>query len=283
MMATEQAHAKLTLYLHLLGKRAADGYHLLDALVVFTDLADTLAVTETSGELNLRIHGEFASDIAAQPPSSNLVLRAATLMQAHFNVRSGAALQLTKRIPVAAGLGGGSADAAAALRLLNRLWKINAPLDTLAPLAASLGSDVPACLYSQPLRMQGVGEIINPLAPQHHPNGTLLLINPRKSLLTRDVFAACRPPEPTQIPAADLPDWQSARNDLEQAAIEICPDIAEILQWLSAQEGCKAARLCGSGATCFGWFEKATMAQHASERLAAQKPHWWHSVTALMA
>lgn len=274
---SERAYAKLTLFLHVLGRRAEDGYHLLNALVVFADAYDTLHA-EPADELSLKLEGAFASTLHAVPPEHNVVLRAARLMQAHYGIKQGAAITLTKQLPVAAGIGGGSADAAAAMRLLNRLWGISAPLGELAPLAASLGADMTACLYSQPLRMQGIGEHIQLLPPDEVTalqGGSVLLVNAGVPLLTADVYRAMRAPSPAIEAPQALPNWRAARNDLQPAAAAICAEIAPLLEALAVQQGCEVARLCGSGATCFGWFDSHEAAQAALAELSSRYPAWW--------
>jgi 4-diphosphocytidyl-2-C-methyl-D-erythritol kinase len=262
------APAKLTLYLHVVGKRA-DGFHLLDSLVVFADFGDALSV-EKSDVLSLEISGEWAAGLNA---NDNLVLRAARAMQSHFKVQQGAAFSLDKRIPVAAGLGGGSSDAATAMRMLNTLWEIHAPLETLAEIAAPLGADMTACIYQKPLRMQGIGEQINLLEMQDAPQGHLLLVNPRAEVLTAAVYQQCSFAQKRE--PSTLPDWRVAKSDLQAAAISICPHIEEILALLGQQTHCQVARLCGSGATCFGWFETADAALAAKATIAQARPDWW--------
>ncbi|MDB5378644.1 MAG: 4-(cytidine 5-diphospho)-2-C-methyl-D-erythritol kinase [Rubritepida sp.] len=267
----EHAPAKVNLYLHVTGRRA-DGYHLLDSLAVFGPAADTL-VAEPAEALTLALDGPFGAVLSAEP--DNLVLRAARALAPR-----GAALRLTKRLPVASGIGGGSADAAAALRLLNRLWGLGRGEADLAALAAPLGADIPVCVASRPAVMQGVGELIQP-APTL-PECGLLLVNPLIPLATPAVFRARQ--EGFSPPAA-LPDsWPDAAamaadlgrlaNDLEAPALSLCPVIAEVLAALRAQPGCLLARMSGSGATCFGLFPTVSGAELAAR---AMPPAWWAS------
>lgn len=271
---TERAPAKINLFLHVTGRRP-DGYHLLDSLAVFGGAADSLTATPDDA-LSLRLTGPFGAALAADP--DNLVLRAArALREAAGNAR-GAALVLDKMLPVASGIGGGSADAAAALRLLARLWDVPAAID-LAPLAAKLGADVPVCLAGRPARMGGIGERLLS-APVLPPCG-IVLVNPGVPLATPAVFRARS--GPFGAPAA-LPDgWADAgamcatlegcRNDLEEAAIALCPEIAVVLAVIRASDDCLLSRMSGSGATCFGLFADAEAAREAASRLA--RPGWW--------
>jgi 4-diphosphocytidyl-2-C-methyl-D-erythritol kinase len=274
-MAEAFAPAKVNLALHVLGRRA-DGYHLLDSLVVFARVGDTLAA-EAADRLTLRLTGRFGATLAAE--ADNLVLRAARLLAEAGGVRAGAALTLQKELPVASGIGGGSADAAAALRLLSRLWRLHLPHGDMMALALRLGADVPVCLAGRPARMTGVGEGLAPL-PALPPCG-LVLVNPGVAVATRDVFAA-RPP--AFSPPLDLPEqWPDAAalaatlarcgNDLEAPAIGLAPVIAEVLAVLRSSGGCLVARMSGSGATCFGLFASPAETLVAAARLA--RPGWW--------
>jgi 4-diphosphocytidyl-2-C-methyl-D-erythritol kinase len=270
--AEERAPAKVNLFLHILGKRA-DGYHLLESLVVFAAAADTLSLTHAE-KLSLHVAGPFAQ---ALDDSENLVLRAARAWAERSGHDPAVALKLTKNLPVAAGLGGGSADAAAALRLLARRY---APLPEaeLFEVALSLGADVPVCLRSRPARIFGVGERVEE-APKLPPFG-LVLANPGIKLATASVFRAhsLPPSEPVRL----APVWADARkmaedlrplrNDLEQAACTLCPPIAEVLSAIAATEGCLLARMSGSGPTCFGLYERAEQAERAAELLPKS---WW--------
>lgn len=280
MSLAEAAHAKVNLHLHVLGRRA-DGYHLLDTLVVFAAAADVL-VAEPDDALSLAVEGPFAAALAGE--ADNLVLRAARALAAAAGVTRGARLRLVKRLPVAAGIGGGSADAAAALRALDRLWGTDLDPERLAAIAARLGADVPACVASRPARLGGIGERIVP-APGLPPFG-LVLANPGVAVATPAVFAAyAARGEAFDRPAA-LPDaWPEAatlardlalcRNALEPAAIALCPAIAEVLAALRTLPGARLARLSGSGATCFALFDDAAAAAAAARRLATAHPSWW--------
>ncbi|MDB5372726.1 MAG: 4-diphosphocytidyl-2-C-methyl-D-erythritol kinase [Belnapia sp.] len=286
MPSKEAAPAKINLYLHVTGRRA-DGYHLLDSLAVFGPAADRLSAA-LAPELSLALAGPFAAGLAAglSPGPDNLVLRAARALAAEAGIPAGAALRLEKHLPIASGIGGGSADAAAALRLLDRLWGLGWPMARLAAIGAALGADIPVCLAARPQRMQGVGEVLLP-APAL-PECGMLLVNPGVALSTPAVFRA-RPPGFT--PAASLPDgWTDPaamaadlgllRNDLEAPAIALCPPVADVLAALRRLPGCLLARMSGSGATCFGLFADAAAAAAAARALPGE---WWHAAGRLAA
>ena len=273
---TEAAPAKVNLSLAVTGKRA-DGYHLLDSLVVFGPAADVLHASGAA-DLSLTMEGPFAAGLAAEP--DNLVLRAARALADWAGRPARAALVLEKHLPVASGIGGGSADAAAALRVLGRLWQLRPDADALAALALRLGADVPVCLGSRPSHMTGVGEGVAPL-PRLPPCG-LLLANPGVAVSTAEVFRACRPgasavpPLPPSWPdAAALAATLAGRpNDLQEAACGVAPGIRAVLAALAAQPGCLLARMSGSGATCFGLFADPAQAVAAARGLPAA---WWRS------
>lgn len=269
-MLRERARAKVNLYLSVTGRRA-DGYHLLDSLAVFAPAADLLDA-EPDDALRLEVRGPFAAALAGDP--DNLVLRAGRLLAAATGTAPRARLVLDKRLPVASGIGGGSADAAAALRLLAQLWEVAVP----AGLALRLGADVPVCCVGRPARMEGIGERLSP-APDLPPFG-LLLVNPGVAVSTPEVFRACaagfseRPALPAAWPsaAAMATDLAPIGNDLEAPAIALCPAIADVLAWLKTRPGCLLARMSGSGATCFGVFADGASAEAG----AADAPFgWW--------
>jgi len=271
---TKEAHgarAKINLFLHVTGRRS-DGYHLLDSLAVFADVHDAIEA-QPSDTLSLTIDGPFGQALAAE--SDNLVLRAARALAEAAGTRPAAALRLTKNLPVASGIGGGSADAAATLRALSALWNIAIP----PALPASLGADVPVCMASRACRMQGIGEILAP-APALPPCG-LVLVNPGVAVSTPAVFRARAA---DFSPAADLPSaWPDAAamaedlarltNDLQPPAEALCPAITEVLTVLRAHSACLLARMSGSGATCFGLMQ--TPAQAEQTALALARPGWW--------
>lgn len=285
-MIREVAPAKINLYLHV-GPVRADGYHALQSLFVFTQAGDAI-VAEDAEDLTLRVRGPFAGALDRGRPQDNLVWKAAALLREEFNVRRGAALTLEKNLPVAAGIGGGSADAAAALRALSRLWEIDASDDRMKALAFSLGADVPACLSGAPAMVSGAGECVEP-GPALPPLWACLA-NPGVAMATGPVFkafdaAAPSPPTPTAPPvllgrsgeqltrqSLDLLMAQS-RNDLEAPALTLEPEIAAARDALAACEGALAARMSGSGATVFALFAAAPFAHDAEKVMRARG--WW--------
>jgi 4-diphosphocytidyl-2-C-methyl-D-erythritol kinase len=266
-----RAPAKINLFLRVTGKRA-DGYHLLDSLVVFAGAHDRLSVAPAEA-LSLTFGGPFGPNLAAE--RDNLVLRAAASLAAATGRRAGAALHLEKALPIASGIGGGSADAAAALRLLSRLWGVAIP----EGLGAVLGADVPVCLDPRPRRMRGIGEMLSS-APDFPACG-IALVNPGLGLPTAAVFRARKAgfSAPAALPAAwaDLAamagDLAALDNDLQAPAIALCPSIGVVLAALREQPGCRLARMSGSGATCFGLFDSPALAEAAAAALA--RPGWW--------
>jgi 4-diphosphocytidyl-2-C-methyl-D-erythritol kinase len=268
------ARAKVNLYLRVTGRRA-DGYHLLDSLAVFADAKDIVTAGHAE-DLTLDIRGAEAVALSGEP--DNLVLRAARALAEATGRQPKAAITLTKWLPVASGIGGGSADAAAALRVLDALWETGLDNAALEGIAAQLGADVPVCVASRPARMMGVGEILS--AAPELPACGLLLANPRIALPTPQVFRARRGEfsPPAEMPArladaAALADWlRPLGNDLQDAALSLCAAIAEVLSAIAAQPGCLLARMSGSGATCFGLFATPAQAQAAAKALPAD---WW--------
>jgi 4-diphosphocytidyl-2-C-methyl-D-erythritol kinase len=279
--AVRPAHAKVNLWLNVVGRRS-DGYHLLESLVAFVDLADTLDV-RPSDRLSLELAGPQAAGLAGDP--ANLVLKAARLLADRAGVAPLAAIRLGKHIPVAAGLGGGSADAAATLRALGDLWRVALPEEELFDLAASLGADVPICLAGRTALVSGIGERLQP-APALPP-AAILLVNPGTALPTRDVFEARRGPFSTAMPVTrpwrDLPELVAALaqrgNDLSEAAIALCPVIAEVLAFLRNSRGVRYTAMSGSGATCFALYDSPDAARQVSASMA---PAWWRHAGAFI-
>ena len=280
----ESAWAKVNLWLHVLGRRA-DGCHLLDSLAVFPDIGDVVEA-EPSPFLSLTVDGPFAAELGAG--LDNLVLRAADGLGAMLAQspatpkRLGAALRLEKRLPVAGGIGGGSADAAATLKLLMRLWRRPIDAAALFELAISLGADVPACLLApEPVMIRGVGEQIA-VAPVS-PAFALLLVNPGAPLSTPQVFEALakrdNPPPPDFAPPRHIEGFISflehTRNDLEAPALTLAPSVGDALAALRAAPGCRFARMSGSGATCFGVFATLEAARAAEAQIRSAEPSWW--------
>ncbi len=259
-------------------RTAGDGYHELESLIVFAALGDRLCFTPAE-DLSLHLDGPFAAGLAGE--ADNLVLQAARILQRAFDCRKGARIGLTKELPVAAGLGGGSADAAAALRALCDLWGLPRDDRKLLALAADLGADVPVCLQSAPSFVTGIGEALAPLPD--FPELWILLVNPGKALSTADVFAARNAPfsAPAGPPRGienltGLMAWLADHgNDLEAPARRLLPEIDEVLAALAAQPACRLARMSGSGATCFGLFSDAPAARAAADAIGQGAPAWW--------
>jgi len=283
LRVTVRAPAKLNLFLHI-GEQHADGFHDLESLAAFTEEADLLEFAP-SDELTLRAQGPFAGALPGVP--DNLVMRAARALDGN----RGAEMALCKNLPVAAGLGGGSADAAAALRGLNVLWKLDRTDAELLAIAASIGSDVPACLLSRPLWMAGRGEQVAALPEL--PPVALVLVNPGVAVPTSRVFAALNarsgtgrmaPPAAGMKTVWDLVSYiADTDNDLEAPAEAIYPVIGEVLAALEHEPGCIQAQMSGSGATCFGIFQDGPWAGGAAGRIAADHPGWWVRATRLAA
>jgi len=277
-MLSEAAPAKINLYLDVLGRRA-DGYHDLDSLVIFADVGERLDVRAGDG-LSLSVSGPAAPALA--DAADNLVLRAARALRAQAGVTAGAALHLVKHIPVAAGLGGGSADAAAALRLLNRYWELGMSIADLARIGRKIGADVPACLHSRPLFFRGIGDEIEP-APALPEGLALVLVNPGVGVSTASVFGAMR--DADYAPRRPAMAWTTAQtfiaalaargNGMTRAAVAEAPQIATCLQELAHLPGCRLARMSGSGASCFALFT-GEPPRAALARMRESFPRWWY-------
>ena len=272
-MVSESAPAKINLFLHV-GERRADGFHPLQSLAVFTAMGDVLEI-ETAPALSLAVQGPFARGLDGE--GDNLVLRAAKALAGQ-----GAELILTKNLPVASGIGGGSADAAAALRGLRRLWNLDTDEAGLRDIAAGLGSDIPACVLSAACFMEGRGEILRPLLSL--PRVPLLLVNPGVAVPTRDVFAGLETrsgvemalPQGSFHDTADLLRFlETTRNDLEEPARRLQPVIGEVLAKIAALPGALLTRMSGSGATCFGIFADDDCCARAANILKNAHPDWW--------
>lgn len=268
--------AKVNLYLRVTGERP-DGYHLLDSLVTFTDVGERLRVEEAEG-FSLQVEGPFAT--ALLEGDDNLVLRAARKLAEKFPQVKGGKFTLEKHVPIAGGLGGGSADAAAALKLLLQLYGVSLSEKELHDIALSLGADVPMCLWSRPLHAEGVGEKLKPASV---PSMPLVLVNPGLELPTAEVFAALGSefasvslPELLPEDAAALISLLIAQeNHLETSAMRLRPEIRKVLEALKARRGCLLARMTGSGTTCFGIFSDGQSADLAAKILAHDHPLWW--------
>ena len=270
---TELAPAKINLALHVRG-RMGDGYHRLETIFAFARDGDRLAVAPGEG-VSLALEGTFAAGLSAG--ADNLVVRAAEALRRAAGIARGAALRLEKHLPVASGIGGGSADAAAALRLLSRFWGTDVPLE---PIARSLGADVPACLVGQTVRGEGRGAELTPVESAALSGMPLLLVNPGVAMPTGPVFAAWDGVDRGPLHAGDpLRAALGGRNDLEAPAIGIAPVIGKLLAWLRERQGVVLARMSGSGATCFALFEQDEDCARAAE--AARHDWPWCLQTAL--
>jgi len=260
----EPAPAKLNLALHVRGKRA-DGRHDIETIFAFCTDGDRIEAVTGEG-LSLTIDGPFADALSDE--ADNLVLRAARVLAEAASVPANASLRLVKNLPVAAGIGGGSADAAAALRLLSRLWAIDpSHAQRVAP---GLGSDVPACLLSMTSRGEGAGDCLA-LVDAGVAGTPVLLVNPLRPLATRDVFGAW-----DGVDLGPIGDWRDGRNDLETPAKALVPEIGEVLDWLQGLGGVTLARMSGSGPTCFALFKDESTRDFAAAQLPAE---WWHLAT----
>lgn len=281
----EQAPAKINLYLHV-NHRRDDGYHDLESLVVFTEFGDVVRLSPASSLEVIRT-GPFAAQLP-DDPEDDLCLRAARLLAAQFGCDASLRISLEKNIPVAAGVGGGSSDAAAVLRGLSRLWSIDPADPKVIDIAEGLGADVPVCLRGEAAVIRGVGDILTPLRTA--PSLNLLLVNPNLPLSTASVFhgwastvnaGASRATSGPDLAGQELLETLAlARNDLAMPAIELCPVIGDILSELSDLPGCHLARMSGSGPTCFAVFETTDGCAQAGGVLAQRRPDWWISPTA---
>jgi 4-diphosphocytidyl-2-C-methyl-D-erythritol kinase len=280
----DTAPAKINLTLRVIGRRA-DGYHDIESVVTFAELGDRLALTPGS-ELAVTVVGPGAGQTGAN--SENLVLKAARALAACVaDLRLGA-FSLEKNIPVAAGLGGGSADAAAALRLLARANNLAAHDPRLHEAARATGADVPVCLDPRPRLMRGIGDILS--APLPLPRLCALLVNPGIALPTKLVFSGWKANRSQPTPSAAMKEMQDTQhlldwlareaNDLEPPALALAPAIAVVLAALRENASCQLARMSGSGATCFALFLSAAEAAAAARQLRAQFPQWWICETA---
>lgn len=261
----EIAFAKINLALHVRARRD-DGYHLLETLFAFCKDGDVV-LARPADELSMRVVGPFGEGLDGD---DNLVMRAARALR-EVTGAAGAEIVLDKRLPVASGIGGGSADAAATLRLLTRLWGTDSA--HMAKIAITLGADVLACLFSMTARGEGVGDVLSPVETPEIENKPVLLVNPRVGVSTAQVFR-----EWDSIDRGPLEDWREGRNDLEAPARTIAPQIDDVLDWLGRQDGVELVRMSGSGATCFALFD--TLA--ARDAAASGVPDkWWHLASEL--
>ena len=274
-MIAEFAAAKINLALHVLGRRA-DGYHELDSVVAFADVGDMLTL-EPAMQTTLSVDGAFAAAVPVTP--DNLVLKAYAALHAIHPLQP-VSFHLTKTLPVASGIGGGSADAAAALRGLIRMQNITLDPGTLQTIALSLGADVPVCLHGKACRMRGVGEQITNLgsATPH----AILLVNPQQACGTADVFRSMGLKAGDRLGSGLNPLHPSQwRNDMTEAACQVLPVIGEVLKSLERMPDARAVRMSGSGATCFATFDSVEHAEGAWEMMQASHPQWWSAAARL--
>jgi 4-diphosphocytidyl-2-C-methyl-D-erythritol kinase len=270
----ETAFAKINLALHV-RRRREDGYHDIETLFAFAQHGDQLQAS-LFDRLDLTIDGPFGSGLSAD--DDNLVMQAANRLRAHFSITDGASIRLTKNLPIASGIGGGSADAAAAARLLSRLWDIHASEQELADILAPLGADIPACVFSRTSFGSGTGTALELCDDSTVPARHLLLVNPLQSVSTAAIFKAWDGKDKGPVARGDI--WQatlSGRNDLEPIAAGICPAITDILDVLTRANPA-IVRMSGSGATCFALFNEAKDLEAAKALL---DPLWWSMGTAL--
>lgn len=274
MEHSEVAFAKINLALHV-RKRRADGYHDIETLFAFAQDGDVLSAS-LADTLSLEIDGPFGAGLQAD--ESNFVLRTALSLKAYFGVTQGAAIRLDKRLPIASGIGGGSADAAATARLLNQLWGLDAPEQLLADILAPLGADIPACIFSRPSFGSGTGTALVFLDDSNITARHVLLVNPLQSVSTAAIFKAWNGVDGGAVDRGDI--WDAAitgQNDLEPIAAAICPVITDILDRFSLANPA-FVRMSGSGATCFALFDDNTGLEAARATL---DPHWWSMATML--
>ncbi|MFT5486527.1 MAG: 4-diphosphocytidyl-2-C-methyl-D-erythritol kinase [Paracoccaceae bacterium] len=271
------APAKINLFLHVTGRRD-DGYHLLESLVVFTETGDRLVV-EPAKDLSLSIIGPFATGLPVAGPD-NLVLRAAVALQREASIETGARLTLEKNLPVSSGIGGGSADAAAALRALSVLWGIDMSSSRLADIGLAIGADVPVCLQARPSIMSGVGETVRGVVPP--PPCGVVLVNAGEGVSTPEVFRARTAPfsgsgtwETPRTFDAFVEALKHRQNDLSDPALSVSPVIGDVLAVLSETSHSALARLSGSGGTCFGLYPDAVAAGDAAAAIKRAHPDWW--------
>lgn len=265
MILRERAYAKLNLALHVRGK-LPDGRHEIETIFAFCRDGDDLSATPAD-EISLTINGPFAAGLPTD--GDNLIIRAATALQAAGGVAAGAKVHLHKSLPIASGIGGGSADAAAALRLLTTLWGLAE--EHASEVAPKIGSDVPACLDSRTARGDGGGETLS--AINEELVLPVLLVNPGRPLATGEVFARWDGHD-----RGPLSEWRYGRNDLEPAAKSLAPEIGQVLAWLDGQPGARLIRMSGSGATCFALFDDEESRDAAAKQV---NPLWWHLATRL--
>jgi len=280
----QKAWAKLNLYLHVVGRRP-DGYHLIDSLFVFLDVGDVVSFGE-SDEIELVIDGPYSQELG--DTKGNLVIAAACKLAKETGTERGAQIRLTKNLPVASGIGGGSADAAATLRGLREHWGLNITDEELMQIGLGLGADIPSCIGSRPAAVSGIGEVVEPI--RGLPSWAVVLVNPKETLRTARVFAELKDqdaPFSEADPLKSTPitferfckEIAERKNDLQGPAVAVSPMIGNILEVIKSLPDCRLARMSGSGATCFGLFEGIETARVAADELRSRYPDWWISAT----
>ncbi len=284
--AIRLAPAKVNLALHVTGRRD-DGYHLLDTLAVFTRFGDRIGIAPSKDD-SLAVGGKYAFGVPGD--GSNLVLRARDALRGRFDLEKcpPVAIELEKNLPVASGVGGGSSDAAAALKVLAELWRLDISPDELARVGVELGADLPMCLAARPLVARGIGDVIEPVSD--FPSLGLVLVNPGPPISTASVFAklaarenAPLPPLPRSIDFHSLRNWlETTRNDLEAAAKAVEPMVGAVLHELDRADSA-FSRMSGSGATCFGLFETGNVAKRAAAAIRKRQPDWFVAATRSLA
>lgn len=268
---SETAYAKINLALHILGKRD-DGYHDIDTIFAFVNDGDKLSV-RASDNIKLNMSGPFAASIDCEN-DDNLVMKVAYKMQSHFHISNGAALSLIKNLPIASGIGGGSADAAAAARLLNRHWNLHRPMDDLAELLAPLGADIPACIYSKMCQGEGIGTNLQFIDDREFNGLSVLLVNPMIAVATGPIFTAWDGQSSGPIAQISMDSMRMLKNDMETAAKPIFPEIQMVLEAIE-QTRPLLHRMSGSGATCFGLYESAQSCEDAQNLIDMRHGDWW--------
>jgi 4-diphosphocytidyl-2-C-methyl-D-erythritol kinase len=270
VVVRETAFAKINLALHVRGRRD-DGYHALDTLFAFVDDGDHL--TGTFAEKSaLHVEGPFAGELGIA--SDNLITKTVKLLSQAYEIKQSISITLDKRLPVASGIGGGSADAAAAARIVNILCGLQASDAALAAVLAPLGADIPACIASRSVRGQGTGTALT-CVDDTATSFPVLLVNPNKALSTSAVFAAWNGTDQGGLPAGNTLEMAlNGRNDLQEAAAGLCPDIKDVLTSLNASAPL-LVRMSGSGATCFALYSSITERDSAQRSIARKYPHWW--------
>ena len=282
MLVRQRACAKINLALHITGRRA-DGYHELDSIVAFADFSDVLTITPAH-QVSIGLSGPFANDLP--PDDENIILAAWRLLADFANKKntplSPVKFHLEKNLPVASGIGGGSADAAAALRGLIQFFSLPVSPQELNALALQLGADVPICLIQKSSRIRGIGEIISPISI--NLPSAIVLVNPRIPAPTSKVFEALGlvRGQPFGTAIGDLSDINSWRNDLTASAIKIFPEIVGVLDCLNSRPDIICSRMSGSGSTCFGLAENLEQAEVAAGAISRKHPNWWVVATTMV-